>query len=74
MDALNYLYLALEDKIANQSFYNHFSVRITNPVVREFFTRLRDEEMAHISALQKEIIAIEAKPFPVNIISPKFKV
>jgi rubrerythrin len=43
-------------------------------VVREFFTRLRDEEMAHISALQKEIIAIEAKPFPVNIISPKFKV
>ena len=74
MDALNYLYLALEDKITSQSFYNRLSVRITNPVAREFFTRLRDEEMDHIIALQREITAIEAKPFPINVISSKLKV
>lgn len=74
MEALHYLYQALEDKIANQGFYNEYSVKLTNPAARELFTHLRDEEMAHISALQKEIAAIEAKPFPVNLIFPKLRV
>ena len=73
LDALNYLYQALEDKINNQGFYNKMSVKVTNPAAREIFTRLRDEEMAHIDLLQKEILFIESKPFPINKILPKLK-
>lgn len=73
MDALNYLYQALEDKVNNQIFYNELSAKIINPAARELFIRLRDEEMTHIDALHKEIISIEAKPFPVNKIFPKLK-
>lgn len=73
MDALNYLYQALEEKINNQVFYNEQTVRMTNPVARELFTRLRDEEMAHVEILQKEILSIESKPFPINKILPKLK-
>jgi rubrerythrin len=73
MDALNYLYQVLEDKIANQCFYNECLVKLTNPAARKLFTSLRDEEMAHISALQKEIAAIEARPFPVNVLFPKLR-
>ncbi|MDD3652806.1 MAG: hypothetical protein PHO01_01280 [Desulfotomaculaceae bacterium] len=73
MDALNYLYQALDQKIYNQAFYNELSVKVTNPAARRLFTRLRDEEMVHIEMLQKEITAIEAKPFPVNRIISTFK-
>jgi len=73
LDALNYLYQILEEKISSQSFYNKLSVKVTNPVARELFTRLRDEEMAHVDLLQKEVIFIEAKPFPINKILPKLK-
>lgn len=73
MDALNYLYQALEEKINNQAFYNELSVKVTNPVARELFTRLRDEEMAHVELLQKEVLSIESKPFPVNKILPNLK-
>lgn len=73
MDALNYLYLALEEKISNQVFYNEYSVRITNPSARSLFTRLRDDETEDIKTLQKEIAAIESKPFPVNIFISKLK-
>lgn len=73
MDALNYLYQVLEEKINNQAFYNEQSVKVTNPVARELFTRLRDEEMVHVEVIQKEILSIEAKPFPVNKIIPKLR-
>lgn len=73
MDALNYLYQVLEEKISSQGFYNELSVKVTNPAARELFTRLRDEEMAHVEVLQKEILAIESKPFPLNKILPKLK-
>lgn len=73
MDALNYLYQALEEKISGQAFYNELSVKVTNPAARSLFTRLRDEEMAHIGLLQKEILFIEARPFPINKILPKLK-
>lgn len=73
MDALNYLNQVLEDKISNQAFYNELSVKVTNPAVRKLFTRLRDEEMAHLEVLQKEILSIESKPFPINKIIPKLK-
>jgi len=73
LNALNYLYLALDEKINSQIFYNELSVKVTNPVARAIFTRLRDEEMAHIEVLQQEITAIEARPFPINIIVPRLK-
>lgn len=66
MDALNYLYQVLEEKINSQGFYNELSVKVTNPSARQLFTRLRDEEMEHIDVIQKEILFIESKPFPVN--------
>lgn len=66
MDKLNYLHLALDQKISSQIFYNELSIKVTNPAARALFTRLRDEETAAIKMLQQEIAAIEAKPFPVN--------
>lgn len=73
MDALNYLHQVLEEKINNQVFYNECSVRITNPAAGSLFTRFRDDEAEHIKILQKEIAAIESKPFPVNIVLSKLK-
>ncbi|OPY58939.1 MAG: hypothetical protein A4E55_00545 [Pelotomaculum sp. PtaU1.Bin035] len=73
MDALNYLYLALDEKTSSQIYYNELSVKVTNPAARELFTRLRDEEMAYVEVLQKEIASIEAKPFPLNKIIPRLK-
>jgi rubrerythrin len=73
LNALNYLYLALDEKINSQIFYNELSVKVTNPVARAIFTRLRDEEMAHIEVLQQEITAIEVRPFPINIIVHRLK-
>jgi len=73
LNALNYLYLVLDEKISSQVFYNELSVKVTNPAARALFTRLRDKEMANIEMLQKEIASIEAKPFPVNKIIPRLK-
>lgn len=73
MDALNHLYQALEEKTSNQMFYNEYSVRITNPAARSLFAKLRDDEAGHIYILQKEIAAIESRPYPVNIILSKLK-
>lgn len=66
MKNLNYLYQALEEKISNQCFYNEMSVRVANPAASALFTRLRDAEAAHVRVLQKEILAAEAKPIPIN--------
>lgn len=73
MNTLNLLYHALEEKINSQLFYNELSVKVTNPVARELFNRLRDEEMANVKVLQKEITSIEAKQSPVNKIIPRLK-
>ncbi len=66
MDALNYLYQALEEKISNQLFYNECMVKAINPVARELFARLRDEETSDIEMLQKEILFIESRPSAVR--------
>ena len=71
MDGLNFLHQVLEEKINSQLFYNELAVKVTNPAARQLFTRFRDEEMAHVEVLQKEILAIESKPFPLNKIIPK---
>jgi len=73
MDTLNFLYRALEEKINSQVFYNTLSVKTTNPAARDLFKRLRDEEMANIELLQKEITSIEAKESTVNKIISKLK-
>lgn len=73
MDSLNFLQDALEDKIRNQVFYNDAAVRVNNPTVRQLFIKLRDEEMRHIDVLQKEIVAIENKPFAVTKILARLK-
>lgn len=73
MDVLDLLKDVLEDKIANQKFYNDAVVAIRNPKIKNMLINLRDEEMEHIEMLQEEIIAIEEKPFPVNKIIAKLK-
>jgi rubrerythrin len=60
-------------KIDNQMFYNEQAIKIANPMARQFFINLRDEEMQHINMLQKEINSIEGKPFPVSKIIPKIQ-
>ncbi len=73
MDTLDLLYDVLKDKTENQIFYNEQAVKIANPMARQFFINLRDEEMQHITMLQKKINAIEGKPFPVSKIIPKIQ-
>ncbi|GAB6182246.1 hypothetical protein JCM14036_35650 [Desulfotomaculum defluvii] len=73
MDSLEFLNDALEDKINNQTFYNEAAVIVRNPSARQLFLRLRDEEMKHIEILQKEIVAIDNKPFTVTKILAKLK-
>ncbi len=74
MDTLDLLYDALKDKMENQMFYNEQAVKIANPMARQFFINLRDEEMQQITMLQKKINAIEGKPFPVSKILPKIQI
>ncbi|AQS58661.1 hypothetical protein [Desulforamulus ferrireducens] len=73
MDSLKFLEDALEDKIKNQAFYNDAAVRVINPSARQLFIKLRDEEMRHIDVLQKEVVAIENKPFTVTKILARLK-
>ena len=73
MDSLEFLNDALEDKVRNQAFYNEAAVRVRNPSARQLFIKLRDEEMRHIDVLQKEVVAIENKPFNVTKILARIK-
>lgn len=73
MNTLDLLYDALDDKIQMQIYYNESMLRIVNPAARQLFSNLRDEETRHIQAIQQEIAAIEAKPFPINKILPGMK-
>ncbi|GAB6157060.1 hypothetical protein JCM39194_02600 [Desulfotomaculum varum] len=73
MDSLELLSDALEDKINNQMFYNDAAIRVRNPSARQLFLRLRDEEMKLIEILQKEVVAIENKPFTVTKILARLK-
>ena len=73
MDRLAFLNDALEDKIRNQAFYNEAAVQVRNPSARQLFIKLRDEEMRHIDFLQKEVVAMENKPFVITKILAKIK-
>jgi rubrerythrin len=66
MNTVDLLYDVLQDKLANQRFYNEAMLSVINPSARELFKKLRDEEERHSIILQQEILAIEAKPFPIN--------
>lgn len=66
MNTKDLLYDAMQDKFSSQRFYNDTMLGIINPSVRELFKKFRDEEERHGVVLQREILAIEAKPFPVN--------
>lgn len=66
MNTKDLLYDIMQDKFSSQRFYNDIMLGIINPSARELFKRLRDEEERHGVVLQREILAIEAKPFPVN--------
>ncbi len=66
MNTKDLLYDIMQDKFSGQRFYNDAMLGVINPSVRELFKRLRDEEEKHGIILQREILAIESKPFPVN--------
>ncbi|WP_003545100.1 hypothetical protein [Desulfotomaculum nigrificans] len=73
MDNLELLNDVLEDKIRNQIFYNESAIMVRNPEARQMLLKFRDEEMRHIEILQKEIVAIENKPFIVTQMLQKLK-
>lgn len=66
MNTKDLLYDIMQDKFNSQRFYNDIMLGIINPSARDMFKRFRDEEERHGIVLQREILAIEAKPFPVN--------
>ena len=66
MNTIDLLYDILLDKLADQNFYNESMIWTINPSARELFKNLRDQEERHCLVLQQEILAIEAKPFPIN--------
>ncbi len=68
MNIKDLLFDIIQDKLSSQRFYNDSMLGMTNPSVRDLFKKLRDEEESHGIVLQREILAIESKPFPVNII------
>ncbi|RKO68099.1 hypothetical protein [Desulfofundulus salinus] len=70
MNKLDLLYDVLIDKIWSQTFYNEQMLLMVNPVARELFMRLRDEETQHVLVLRTEIIAMEANPFAPTKILP----
>lgn len=71
MNLLEMLHDCLRDKILAQAFYNEQAIHVINPAARGLFLKFRDEEMAHIELLQREIGAIEARPFSVHKILPQ---
>ena len=72
MNTIDLLFDILQDKQSDQKFYNEAMLGTINPSTRELFKSLRDQEDRHCIVLQQEILAIEAKPFPINkIISLK---
>ncbi|KJS14823.1 MAG: hypothetical protein VR69_16250 [Peptococcaceae bacterium BRH_c4b] len=66
MNIKDLLYDIMQDKLSSQRFYNDSMLGMANPSVRELFKKLRDEEESHGIVLQREILAIESKPFPIN--------
>jgi len=70
VNKLELLYDVLHDKMHSQTFYNEQLIRMTNPVLRQLFTHLRDEETEHILRLRTEILTLETRPFPVHKILP----
>lgn len=56
----------MQDKFSSQRFYNDALLGLINPSARDLFKRLRDEEEKDGIVLQREILAIESKPFPIN--------
>ena len=66
MNTIDLFYDILQDKLSDQKFYNDAMLGIINPSTRELFKNLRDQEERYCLVLQQEILAIEAKPFPIN--------
>jgi rubrerythrin len=70
LNKLDLLYDALTDKLWSQHFYNEQFLMIVNPIARNLFARLRDEESQHVLTLHRAIAAMEANPFPPSRILP----
>lgn len=61
----------LNSEIMLQTFLNNEMVKMNNPVARQVFTRMRDDDMTHIILLQQIIESRESSKEPVQIIPPK---
>jgi len=70
VNKLDLLYDVLTDKMWSQNFYNAQMLLMLNPVARDLFRRLRDEEDRHIFTLRTEIVALEANPMAASKILP----
>lgn len=52
----------LNHRMSNQIFYNENLINTRNPMLRNLFTMLRDDEMRAIFMLQQRIYRIENPP------------
>jgi rubrerythrin len=61
----------LLSKMQIQTYMNNEMVKMNNPVARQVFSRIRDEDMTHIILLQQLLESLEGVKDPVQIIPPK---
>ncbi|MCL6459178.1 MAG: hypothetical protein K6T85_14325 [Gorillibacterium sp.] len=71
MDQLERYKDILFSEMTLQTFLNNEMIRMTNPVARQTFSAMRDEDAIHIILLQQIIESIESPKEPVLILSPK---
>ena len=56
------LYDLLQDKTNNQIFYNQMMIGMVNPVAKELFRSLRDDDAKDVDTVRRHFLSLEAKP------------
>lgn len=70
MKSMDILYDLLLDKINSQEFYNDMMVRMVNPLARDLFKTIRDEEERDVIIVRKSFLAAESKPMILKAFFP----
>jgi hypothetical protein len=73
MKSMDMLYGLLQDKINSQLFYNGAMVRMVNPLARDLFKTIRDEEESDVLRIRRMFLALEARPMILKTFIPARK-
>lgn len=73
MKSMDILYDLLQDKINSQEFFNSMMVRMVNPLARDLFKTIRDEEERDVIIVRKNFLSLEAKPMILKAFFPSQK-